>query len=202
MSADDRGQVTHDAAEVYEAFFVPALFAEWAPRITDVARVRAGQRVLDVACGTGVLTREVAVRVGPAGSAVGLDVNAGMLAVARRRTPDIEWRAACAEALPFEDESFDAVVSQFGLMFFEDRQAALGEMMRILRPGGYLAVAVWASIEQSPGYAALLRLLQRLFGDDVAAALRAPFVLGDRETLLAVFSEAGISSADASTQLG
>ncbi len=202
MSAEERGQVTHDAAEVYEAFFVPALFAEWAPRVAEAARVRAGQRVLDVACGTGVLTREVAVRVGPAGSAVGLDVNAGMLAVARRQAPEVEWRAARAEALPFEDESFDAVVSQFGLMFFQDRQAALGEMLRVLRPGGYLAVAVWASVEQSPGYAALLRLLQRLFGDDVAVALRAPFVLGDRETLLAVFSEAGISSADASTQRG
>jgi ubiquinone/menaquinone biosynthesis C-methylase UbiE len=81
-----------------------------------------------------VLTREVAARVEPAGSVVGLDVNEGMLAVARRQAPDVEWRAARAEAMPFPDECFDAVVSQFGSMFFEDRPAALAEMMRVLRP--------------------------------------------------------------------
>ena len=129
------GQLTHAAAQTYDDFFVPALFADWAPRVADAAGVEAGQRVLDVACGTGVLTRELARRVGPA-SVVGLDPNEGMLAVARRRTPKVDWRRGHAEALPFGDRSFDVVTCQFGLMFFQDRAAGLRQMWRVLRPGG------------------------------------------------------------------
>src|SRR5262245_51467780 len=119
------GQVTQDAAEVYEAFFVPALFGAWAPRVADAAQLAAGQKVLDVACGTGVLAREAARRVLPGGAVTGLDRNDGMLAVARRAAPDIDWRLGKAEALPLADGAMDSVVSQFGLMFFEDRRAAL-----------------------------------------------------------------------------
>jgi ubiquinone/menaquinone biosynthesis C-methylase UbiE len=111
MSESERGQVSRSAAEVYEEFFVPALFEEWTDRVAEAARVGPGARVLDVACGTGVLARKVAGRVGSTGSVVGLDVNDGMLAVARRAAPGIEWRQGRAEALPFGDASFDAVVS-------------------------------------------------------------------------------------------
>ena len=90
--------------------------------------------MLDVACGTGVLARAVADRVGAKGSVVGLDVNPGMLAVAERLAPSITWRQGRAESLPFEKEDFDAVLSQFALMFFEDQVAALEEMKRVLRP--------------------------------------------------------------------
>jgi len=145
MSTDERGQVTKSAAEVYEEFFVPALFQEWASRVTDAAGLRAGQRVLDVACGTGVLARAAAERVGPAGAVVGLDVNDGMLGVARRRAPQLEWRPGRAEALPFEDRSFDAVVSQFGLMFFEDRAAALAEAIRRSHKGNDCRPPAFAS---------------------------------------------------------
>jgi SAM-dependent methyltransferase len=202
MSTGERGQVTREAADVYEEFFLPALFEQWAPRVADAAQVRAGQRVLDVACGTGVLAREVANLVGPTGAVVGLDVNDGMLAVARRKAPAVEWQLGRAEALPYENSSFDAVVSQFGLMFFEDRPAALREMLRVLRPGGGLAVAVWASLDQSPGYASLVDLSRRLFGEEVASALRAPFSLGDTRDLRALFAEAGVPSARIMTLTG
>jgi len=202
MSEEARGQVSRSAAQVYDEFFVPALFEGWAARVAEAAAILPGQRVLDVACGTGALTREVAARVAPAGSVVGLDPNDGMLAVARRREPGIEWRKGAAEALPFDDESFDAVVSQFGLMFFADRSGALREMRRVLRPGGHLAVAVWAPLESSPGYAALADLLRRLFGDAAAEALHALFALGDRESLLRLFAEAGLGDARATTLRG
>jgi SAM-dependent methyltransferase len=202
MNEGERGQVTGNAAEVYEEFFVPALFQEWTDRVADAARLRSGERVLDVVCGTGALTRAVAARVGPKGSAIGLDVNDGMLAVARRKAPQLDWRLGRAEALGFETESFDAVVSQFGLMFFEDRRAALAEMLRVLRRGGRLAVAVWDSLERTPGYAAVTSLLQRLFGDRVADALRAPFVLGDPSALQALFATAGIPDATVTTRKG
>jgi SAM-dependent methyltransferase len=201
MSASETGQVIGSAAEVYEEFFVPALFAEWPPRIADAAGIRPGQRVLDVACGTGVLARAVAGRVGATGSVTGLDLNDGMLAVARRKAPAIEWRQGRAEALPFDDGQFDAVVSQFGLMFFADRVAALREMGRVTRPGGRLAVAVWDALDRSPGYAAMADLLRRLFGDEVAGALHAPFALGDRDLLRALFAEAGIRDATIATEV-
>jgi SAM-dependent methyltransferase len=202
MAASRTGQVTRSAAEVYEEFFVPALFLQWAPRVADAAQLAPGQKVLDVACGTGVLAREVARRVGPGGAVTGLDRNDGMLAVARRKAPDIDWRLGVAEALGFADGAMDAVVSQFGLMFFEDRRAALREMWRVVRPGGRVAVAVWAALDRTPGYAAMAALLQRLFGDRVADALRAPFVLGDPEALRSELARAGIPDAEVRTADG
>ncbi len=201
MDDEDRGQVNTSAADVYEAFFVPALFEPWARRVIEAAHLQEGQRVLDVACGTGIAARAAAERVG-ADSVVGLDVNAGMLAVAARQAPDIHWRQGPAEALPFEDGAFEAVVSQFGLMFFEDRQAALREMLRVLRPGGRLVIAVWGSLETSPGYVAMAGLLERLFGDAPARALRMPFNLGDVAELRRLLDAAGIPEAHIVTHPG
>ncbi len=180
-------------ADVYDEQFVPALFSHWGPVLCDAAGVAAGQRVLDVACGTGALTVAVADRVLPGGAAVGLDANPQMLAVARRKPAAIEWSEGRAESLPFNDASFDAVVSQFGLMFFDDQIAALREMWRVLRPGGRLAVAVCDAIEHSPGYASLAALLDRLFGKRIGDAFRAPFVLGDADVLRALCAGAGIT---------
>lgn len=196
VQATLKGQVTRSAAEIYEEFFVPALFQEWAARVADRAQLAPGQRVLDVACGTGVLACEAARRVAPSGKVTGLDRNDGMLAVARRKAPDVEWHSGGAEALPFADGTFDAVLSQFGLMFFDDRVKALQEMRRVLRPGGRLAVAVWAGFEQAPGYAAMTALLQRLFGERIANELRAPYSLGDATVLRSLFAEAGIEDAE------
>jgi SAM-dependent methyltransferase len=182
-------------AEVYDAHFVPALFAQWGPVVAAEASVGAGDHVLDVACGTGALTLAVASIVGPTGSVVGLDANPQMLAVARRKDARAEWLEGAAEALPLPDYSFDAVVSQFGLMFFRDRPQAMREMMRVLKPGGRLAVAVCDSVENSPGYNAFAQLLDRLFGREVGDAFRAPFVLGDVEKLRVICNDAGIANA-------
>ena len=202
MGDSRRGQITQSAAEYYEQHFVPSLFAQWPPRLAEAAGIRSGDRVLDVACGTGVLARHLAERVGPTGSVVGLDLNDGMLAVAARHGPRVDWRQGRAEALPFEDASFDAVVSQFGLMFFEDRSRALREMRRVLRPGRSLAVAVWDRLENSPGYAELVLLLERLFGSGSADALRAPFVLGDPGALRDLFSPLDVRDLEVRTVPG
>ena len=202
MKESVSGQVTRSPAEVYDEFFVPALFQQWGNVVAEVARIRPGERVIDVACGTGVLACAAAERVGSSGTVVGLDPNAEMLAVARRKNSSVQWRDGRAESLPLPDKSFDAVVSQFGLMFFEDRCTALREMMRVLQPGGRLAVAVCDAIDHSPGYAVLAELLQRLFGMQVADALRAPFILGDPEQLYSLCAEAGISDAKVTRQDG
>lgn len=196
MNTSTSRLVTRGTAEVYDEFFVPALFRQWAGRIVGAAAIAAGERVLDVACGTGVLACAAAERAGSSGSVVGLDLNPEMLAVARRKATRIEWRDGRAESIPFPNESFDAVVSQFGLMFFEDRHTALREMYRVLRPRGRLAVALCDAIDHSQGYAVLAELLQRLFGASVADAFRAPFVLGDAERLHALCAEAGIVGAN------
>jgi len=132
----------------------------------------------------------------------GIDPGLGMLAVARRLAPDIAWREGAAEALPFPDESFDAVASQFGLMFFADRLRAVREMIRVVRSGGRIAVAVWDSLENIPAYAAEVTLVQRIAGDRPADALRAPFVLGDRNELTALFAEAGAPWVSVTTHHG
>lgn len=178
-----RGQVNTDAAQVYEDFFVPALFGQWADPMLDAAGVGPADSLLDVGCGTGVLARRAVERVGTHGTVVGVDLNPGMLAVARRAEPAIEWREGTAEALPCADGEFDRVVCQFAAMFFDDRRAAIDEMARVVRPGGTVAIATWASVDESPGYAAMVELIRRVVGDDGAAALMAPFVLGDSHTV-------------------
>jgi SAM-dependent methyltransferase len=188
-------QSTRPPAEVYEADFVPALFGPFSAVVADAAAVGPSQRVLDVACGTGALARTVAARVGASGVVLGLDANPEMLAVARRLHPSIQWLDGRAEALPLPDASVDAVVSQFGMMFFDDRVAALREMARVLRPGGRLAVAVCDAVERSPGYGALATLLHELFGAPVADAFRAPFAIGDAALLAALAQQVGLEGA-------
>ena len=188
MSEATTGQVNIQAAEVYEEFFVPALFAQWTDRVLERGGVGPGDRVLDVGCGTGVLARAARERVGPTGQVTGVDPNEGMRAVARQRCPGVRLEDGYAEDLPFPDDAFDRVLSQFALMFFTDQRAAVREMSRVLRPGGRLVVLTWVSIEASPGYSAMAALLRRLFGEEPARALLAPFTIGTPELLESVLA--------------
>lgn len=191
-----------DAAQAYESLFVPALFGQWTKDMVNAAQLKAGQKVLDIACGTGVLARAIATHTSPGGYVAAIDPNPGMLTVAREFRPDIDWREGMAENLPFLDRSFDAVLSQFGLMFFQDRAQSLREMLRVLKSPGRLVVAVWDSIENIPGYSTQLGLIERMAGQAAAEASRAPFILGNRDDLVALFQEAGATSVDVTTQRG
>lgn len=175
MTKHESWQVSGDAAEVYEKCFVPAIFGQWAPHMVNAAQVASADRVLDVGCGTGVLARTAADRVAVEGQVTGLDLNEGMLAVARRLRPQIDWRQGDATALPFANASYDVVMSQFALMYFPDRTAALKEMVRVLRPGGRLAIAVRGPYERATGYAILTEIAQRRCGQAAADVLTAPF---------------------------
>lgn len=200
MSDDHDAAV--DAAWAYEQLHVPALFRQWADPMLDAAAVVAGHDVLDVACGTGALTRRAIARVGPYGSATGLDAAPSMLAVAHEIEPAARWVHGDASQLPFEDGEFDAVLCQFGLMFFEDRAGAVREMLRCTKQGGGVAVAVWEALARSEAYPISVDLLQRRAGQRAADALRAPFVLGDTMELEAVFRSAGASDVSIVTQVG
>ncbi len=181
-----------EAAEFYESTFVPALFGTWARRLVDAADVKPGERVLDVACGTGVVARTVADRVGAAGSVVGVDLNATMLAVARRIRPDLRWQTGDAGALPFGDGSFDVVLSQAALMFFGDRVAALREMGRVTGETGRVAVQVPGRLAASPGYLALAEVIARHAGPQARDLLGAYFAVGEPDLLTRLFDAAGL----------
>jgi len=132
-------------AENYERYFVPAIGGPVAEDLIEAAKLKAGERVLDVACGTGVVTRLAAERVGPSGTVAGLDVTPPMLAVARVSTPpgtSIDWYEASAEAMPLPDGSFDVVLCQMGLQFMSDKVTALREMRRVLDRGGRIYINV------------------------------------------------------------
>jgi len=190
------------AAEAYEGLFTPALFRQWAPIVAQSARLQSGQRVLDVACGPGTLARECQARVGPTGTVCGIDSGRGMLTVARRLAPEIEFHEGVAECLPYVASTFDAVVSQFGLMFCSDRSRALTEMIRVLVSRGRLAIAVWDALERMPAYATEVALLDRSAGQAAADALRAPFGLGDARELAALLARAGADDVEVHTHAG
>jgi SAM-dependent methyltransferase len=192
MTEHESWQVSGGAAEVYEKCFVPAIFGRWAPRVVDAARVSSEDRVLDVGCGTGVLARAAADRVADESQVTGLDLNEGMLAVARRLRPRIDWRQGDASKLPLPVESYDVVMSQFSLMYFPDRSAAIREMVRVLKPGGRLAAAVWGPYERATGYVIVTEIAKRRCGQAAADVLTAPFVLGEEDALRVLFGEAGV----------
>jgi len=184
-------QIVGTPGEIYEQHMVPAIFARWAPDLVETAGARPGERALDVACGTGAVTRLLAERVGPDGKVVGLDVNPGMLAVARiaAASGNVEWLEGSVVEMPLPDAAFDAVVCQQGLQFFPDKPAALSEMRRVLRRDGRLALSCWRSVEHSPGYLVLEQALARRIGPEKAAL--PPFRFGDADAIRALLAGAG-----------
>jgi SAM-dependent methyltransferase len=172
-------QLEESSAEAYERYLVPLFFAPGAEYLNQLAAPEPGERVLDVACGTGIVARRAAQRVGTGGTVVGLDLNEGMLEVARKVSqevrPLIEWRQGDATDMPFADGTFDVVFCQQGLQFIPNRKAALREMYRVLVPSGRVALSVLRSIEHNPGYVALAQTLERHVGADAGAMMGSPF---------------------------
>src|SRR5882724_9298748 len=200
MNQQEQWQVAGSAPEVYERELVPAVFGVWAPILVELAQPRPGERVIDVACGTGIVARIAATRVGAIGAVVGVDLNPGMLSVARSVVPtdsragSLQWQEASADELPFPDGSFNVVYCQLGLQFFADRPAALREMRRVLGTEGRLALMVWRGIHESPGFAVLADALQRHVGQAAAAIMRAPFGLSNADELEALVRAAGFQN--------
>ena len=176
----------------YERFFVPAIGAPVAADLVRLAALRPGERVLDVACGTGVVARLASRQVGASGSVAGLDVNPGMLAVARSATPPgmpIEWHEASAEAMPLPDSSFDVVMCQMGLQFMPDKNAALREMRRVLVRGGRLILNLPGPTPRL--FTIMGEALARHIGDEAARFVNRVFSLHDTSEIQSLVSAAG-----------
>jgi ubiquinone/menaquinone biosynthesis C-methylase UbiE len=182
-------------AEVYESFLVPSLFTPWARLLVERAAPQPGERVLDVACGTGIVPRHVAPLVGRSGRVVGFDVSPDMLEVASTipvHGADVEWVQGNACELDFPAGSFDLVLCHQGLQFFPERLAAARCMHRVLAEGGRAVVAVWQSLDRHELYEALFSAEARHLKLPVEQ-VATPFSLADEGELRQIFEEAGFS---------
>lgn len=176
--------------EMYERWLVGPLFRPWAELTLDALKVSPGDRLIDIACGTGIVARRARERLGAGTRIVGVDISPDMLAVARGAAPGIDWRQGNAAALPLRDgEQFDVVVCQQGLQFFPDKPAGAAEMRRALAKGGRLAVATWRPDEEIPISRELRRVAERRLGP--IADQRHSF--GDADKLAALLKGAGFA---------
>ncbi len=198
MTTTTKGwQLDLDGARGYEANLVPAAMDPWAADLVAAVGLAPGDGVLDLACGTGIVTRHAAGRVGPGGGLVGVDANPAMLAVAREVTSDLvpaaTWHEATAEDLPLGDQAVDAVVCQQAVQFMADPIVTLVEARRVLAPGGRLGVGTCASLVRQPGYTVLVEVVARHLGEEAATVLASPYGLGEVDRLRAVITAAGFA---------
>ncbi len=189
-------QTTTSPSEIYERFIVPAIFAKWSTVLLELVAPQAGERVLDLACGTGIVARTAVPMVQPGGEVFGVDFNPAQIATARSIDSSIEWREGDAGSLPFMDQEFDLVVCQQGFQFFPDGVQAVKEIHRVLKPGGRVGISVWSSIEKCPGYPALVHALERRVGSSAAGLIN---MAGESNEISRWFADGAFPDADVVT---
>jgi ubiquinone/menaquinone biosynthesis C-methylase UbiE len=204
MATSTQWQLTREAATRYEQIIVPAFIGPFAQVLVEWAELPAGASVLDVGCGTGAATRLAAERVGPSGSVTGVDVNAGMIEEAKSlpavQGAAIEWHEQSAYQLPLPDQSVDIVLCAQVLQFLQDKPQALAEMVRVLKPGGRVAVSTWCDLEENPYFLAQVEAITTHIGPGVAAGLRAGFSLPDASKIRDLLQAAGFSIIEITVQ--
>ena len=197
MTNDESGfQLKGSGPEAYERYMVPIHCLTRAEDLLDRINLRARERVLDVACGTGVVSRYAASRVGFLGHVTGVELNPGMLEVARQISAcydQIEFVEGSALELPVPDSQFDAVVCQQALMFFPDRVKAVREMYRAMKPGGRVGLNVWRTLEHNPTFDCLIKALEKHAGHEAADFMRSPFVMESVAEMKEIFEQAGFT---------
>ncbi len=196
----ERFQLGTNAASVYEAQKVPNMFRPLAEAVLARLALKPGDRVIDIACGTGIVARLAAPMVMPGGVVAGADLSRPMLEVARALAETqrygIDWHLSDVAALPFTDGAFDMAICQQGLQFFPDKPAALAEILRVLAPGGRLALTVWS--KPSPLFVAISEAIRQHIGDDAAKVALSPFAFCDAELIGRLIAGAGFIDAEVS----
>jgi ubiquinone/menaquinone biosynthesis C-methylase UbiE len=176
----------------------PAMYTPWARMLFGVGPVRAGLSALDVGCGTGALTRVLAERVGITGMVAAVEPDPELLKLSQEcssmeadlSSPDVDWQNADPAALPFANETFHGVFSQFSMWRWADPVAVMSEIKRVLRPQGTVALATWGPIEESLPFAVLAKLVERHIGKTAAKQIRMPYATAPMETLGTLLQQA------------
>jgi SAM-dependent methyltransferase len=183
----------------YDRYLGPTLFEPYAIDLVGRLPVRPGMSVLEVAAGSGRVTRHLLARIPRDATLVATDLNPDMLEVARSQMADprLEWRPANAQDLPFPDAAFDAVVCQFGAMFYPDPAQGHREAHRVLRPGGAYLLNVWGSQAENPWAAAVQRVMDAGFPGDPPQFMKKPFSMGDRSAVVSALTVTGFESVEA-----
>lgn len=194
MDLPERWQLSGNGAEAYERYLVPALFTPWAIDLLARVALQPRERVLDVACGTGIVARLAAQQVGASGRVTGVDYNTGMLTEARTQAVKlgaiVDWLEGDVGALPFGAATFDVVLCQQSLQFFSDQARAVQEVKRVLTPGGRFALNVSRALQYNPYIRVLADALERHVGPEAGSAMRAPCGFGDAEVLRGLLTRA------------
>ena len=182
---------TGTAAENYERHFVPKIATPVSVALLEAAALQPGERVLDVACGTGLIARLAAERVGSSGAVTGLDLSPDMVEVARVVSAStIEWHVGDATSLPFADDAFDVVLCQMGLMFMQDRHAAVAEMRRVAAAGGRVVVNTPGVIQ--PLFALMEQALVDHISADLGGFVQAVFSMHNTEDVASLLRDGGL----------
>jgi SAM-dependent methyltransferase len=178
--------------EAYERWLVPTVFGPFAGDLAARVAARAPARVLEVAAGTGALTRELADAI-PDAEITATDLNEAMVASGRVRAPNATWRQADAMQLPFDDAAFDVVACQFGVMFLPDKPAGYAEVRRVLAPGGTFLFNAWSTLATHEFEVALTSALERIFPADPPTFLvRTPHGYADPDRIIADLQAGGL----------
>lgn len=197
-------QIDTTAAEAYERFMVPGIFLRWTEYLIELAAPQPGEHVLDVACGTGIGARLAAHAVGSTGRVAGLDVDRGVIEVARKVTrgpaTPMDWHCASALTMPFTDGEFDLCLCLQGVQFFPDRLAGLAEIRRVLRPSGRLVASIWAPLEFNKGHHAVVQALERQKVDASGAKRACSFA--DADDIRQIATRAGFTNIELRTEDG
>jgi ubiquinone/menaquinone biosynthesis C-methylase UbiE len=201
MAAGSDAVFSGSIPEFYDRLLVPLIFEPYARDLAERVAKLGPQSVLEIAAGTGVVTRAMASRLPPGTRYVATDLNPPMLDYAKSKQPDggqIEWRQADALNLPFEDRTFDIVVCQFGAMFFPDKVRAYSEARRVLKPGGHFIFNVWDRISENDFADTITEALAARFPADPPRFMaRIPHGYHDPTKIRAQITEAGFAECSA-----
>ena len=199
MNISKNWQLNLEAAELYEAIPVPTILGPVARLLVEHASINSDSNVIDVGCGTGAATRYVANIVSSPGSVTGVDINAGMIEVAKSlpKVPgmSIDWYECSAFELPFEENTFNVAISAQTIQFLDDRSKALSEMSRVLKPDGLIAISTWRSVERNPYFDALVKAVSKYLGAETAVGLEAAFTLTSSSEIKKLLAEAGLKNS-------